>query len=105
MAESKKLRFLRLLENIGPTVVAVAFPPLAPVAALIVGAAKAAESIPGATGEQKNKAAQQIAAIGAQITDVATGKQLIDPVAAAQITDKVFTAVVNAVNAAQAASE
>lgn len=92
------------LEQIGPFVVAAFFPPLAPAAALIVAAAKAAELIPGATGPQKNQIAQQIAAIGAQFTNVATGKPLIDPAVASQITGQVFDAVINATNAAHKAA-
>ncbi len=95
-------RWLRILEDVGPLVIAAAFPPLIPVTSLVIAAAKAAEAIPGATGEQKNQIAQQIAAIGAQFTNVTTGKPLVDPALAADITGDVFTAVVQATNAAQA---
>lgn len=96
--------WVHVLENVGPLIVSIAFPPLAPAAGLIVAAAKAAESIPGATGAQKNAFAQQIAAIGAQITNQATGKPILDPAAAAQITSNVFDAVVNATNAVHKAA-
>lgn len=95
-------KWLEILQTLGPTIIKSAFPQLAPITNLVISAAVAAESIPGATGEQKNAAAQQIAQIGSQITNATTGKPLVDPVVAAQITDQVFTTVVQAVNAINA---
>lgn len=96
-------KWLHALETLGPLVLATT--PLAPLAPIVVAAIRAAESIPGATGEQKQQAAKNIINIWVQAANAIAGKALLDPVLADQTAGAAIDAVVGVANLAHGVAQ
>ena len=85
-------KWLQILEQVGPSILLVT--PLAPIAPAVVAGIKLAQSIPGATGEQKKAIVQQIVAVAAQGANTQAGTTILDPTMAQDVASKVIDTVV-----------
>lgn len=97
------MHWWQILESVGPLV--LQFTPLAPIAPLVVAGIKAANALPGVSGAQKKQIVQGIVQLGAQATDVATGKPLLDPAVVGDLSGSIIDSVVGITNAVHAAHQ
>ncbi len=91
-------KWLQILETIGP--IALCFTPLAPIAPIVIGAMKVAESLPGASGAQKKQLVQQLVSAGVGAANAMANRQVIDPSAATAASSAVIDATIGIVNIA-----
>lgn len=95
-------KWLQILETVGLAI--MPFTPAAPLTPFVIGGIQLAEQIPGATGEQKKAVALQIVALGAQATNAAANKQVIDPAAAQATAAATINTIVGVTNLVHQAS-
>ena len=87
-----------LVNIIASTVIPIAFPPLAPAIPFIVHGIQTAESMPGATGQEKLQKSIEIANAGAVAANQIHGTDIINVDAMNQVIAAGVSAVVNATN-------
>ncbi len=97
-------KWLEILKQLGPMVVATVVPGGAILAPIIVGAIAEAETIKGATGAQKKAAALNLVKAGAAGANAVAGKQVIDPAKAVAAAESGIDTVVSVVNIAHDAA-
>lgn len=98
-------KWLELLKQIGPIIVAATVPGGAILAPIIVSGIATAEQIPGASGPEKKQHVIELATAAAQGINAAAGKPVIDPVTVQQVAGSAIDTVVGSVNLAHKNSE
>ena len=91
-------KWLKILEQIGPIIIATTVPGGALIAPAVVQAIAHAEQIKGATGAEKKAHVEAIASLAAQSLNAAAGESKIDPALVSATAGQVIDAVVGAVN-------
>ena len=89
-------KWLKVLEQIGPMILLAT--PLAPIAGAVIAGIQLAESLPGATGDQKRQIVQQIVAVAAAGANAQAGTPRLDPATASTVAGDVIDSIVGVTN-------